>query len=74
MAPVNIKIVGNKQYEYYDYYDEGRKVQKYCGPAGSVRAKRKALEFELEHMEKRIGTDQKRVEEIQKELGRITKE
>ena len=44
------KTVKGKQYEYFQYLENGKPVQKYCGPAGSDRAKKAYLDMEYEHL------------------------
>ena len=36
----------NKEYLYYAYYDNGKRVETYCGPASTPESHRKALECE----------------------------
>lgn len=47
-----IKKVKGKEYLYYSYYDNGKKLSLYCGLASEFNSKRKAVEFEIEELEK----------------------
>ena len=52
MGGTVIKKVKNKEYLYYSYYDNGKKLSLYCGLASSSDSKLKAKEFEIEELEK----------------------
>lgn len=42
----------NKEYLYYAYYDNGKRKEMYCGLVSDHKSKRKAIEFEIEELEK----------------------
>lgn len=56
MASIITKTIRGRKYEYIEYFEDGKTVQMYCGPAGSVKAKAKALQLEYEWLgRKRAG-------------------
>ncbi|MCJ8306690.1 MAG: hypothetical protein HRU07_06535 [Nitrosopumilus sp.] len=42
----------NKEYLYYAYYDNRVRKEMYCGLISDPKSKRKAIEFEIEELEK----------------------
>lgn len=51
-----VKTINDRRYEYYEFFQNGRTIQKYCGPEGSSRARKAALDLEYENL-KRKKTD-----------------
>ena len=43
---------GKKEYLYYAYYDDGRRIEVYCGSVGDAKADRKAAECEIRELTK----------------------
>ncbi len=66
MGSTTIKKVRGKEYLYYSYYDNGKKISSYCGLAGKPESSRKAYEYEMEEL-----TKQKQL--IVKRLATLTK-
>ena len=62
------KNVKRGRYMYYAYYVDGKKVEKYCGPAGRPESGLKALRFELEDLEGQKAALADRIAEVK---GRI---
>ena len=52
MGGMVIKRVKGKEYVYYSYYDNGKKLSLYCGVKSDLTSKRKAREFQIEELEK----------------------
>ena len=50
MGGTVVKKIKNSEYLYYSYYDEGKKLALYCGLVSDTASKKKALQFELEHL------------------------
>ena len=47
-----IRKRNDKEYLYYAYYDNGKREELYCGLVSDPKSKRKAVEFEIEELEK----------------------
>jgi len=56
-------MVRGRLYAYFEYFEGGRMVQKYCGPAGSAKSKSAALKYEYDLMKsKRNGLSDRMME------------
>lgn len=53
MVGMIIKTINGSRYEYYEYFQDGKTIQKYCGPEGSVKARKMALELEYDILKKK---------------------
>ena len=42
------KTIRGNRYMYYEYFEDGKTIQKYCGPNGSRQAKVRSLEIEYQ--------------------------
>ena len=74
MAGTIIKKVDGKRYLYFEYFEDGKTVQKYCGPEGSESGRLKALELEYEYVRgKRDAFNERlgRIEAEMKKIGRV---
>ena len=65
------KTVRGSRYTYYEYFEDGKTVQKYCGPDGSRQAKVRSLEIEYQLLEKKRATMTERMGAIKKELEKL---
>ena len=52
MGGIVIKRIKNREYMYYSYYDQGKKLALYCGLASNPDSQRKAKMYEIEELEK----------------------
>ena len=68
MATTVIKTIRDKKYLYYSYYDNGKKCEKYCGLSSDVKSKKKALQFELEHLKEQKKNLSQKVIEIESKI------
>ena len=68
------KTVRGNRYTYYEYFEDGKTVQKYCGPEGSRRAKVRSLEIEYRLLEKRQTTITERMASVKKEIEQVEAE
>ena len=68
------KTVKGRRYIYFEYFEGGKTVQKYCGPEGSRQARIKSLEIEYLLLEKRQTNITERMEAIKKEMERVKTE
>ena len=71
MAGTIIKKVDGKRYLYFEYFESGKTVQKYCGPDGSDSGRLKALEFEYEYFKGKRGALNERLDKIKAEIEKI---
>ena len=46
MVGIISKNVRGKKYIYFEYFKDGKTIQKYCGPEGSAKSKKTALQFQ----------------------------
>ncbi len=46
MVGIISKKIRGKKYTYFEYFENGKTVQKYCGPEGSAKSKKTALQYE----------------------------
>ena len=74
MAGTITKTVRGNRYTYYEYFEDGKTVQKYCGPEGSRRAKVRSLEIEYRLLEKRQTTITERMASVKKEIEQVEAE
>ena len=74
MAGTITKTVRGNKYTYYEYFEDGKTVQKYCGPEGSRQARIKSLEIEYRLLEKRQMTITERMASVKKEIERTEAE
>ena len=74
MAGTITKTVKGRRYVYFEYFKDGKTVQKYCGPEGSRQARIKSLEIEYLLLEKRQTNITERMEAIKKEMERVKTE
>ena len=74
MAGTITKTVRGNKYTYYEYFEDGKTVQKYCGPEGSRQARIKSLEIEYRLLEKRQTNITERMEVIKKEMEGVKTE
>ena len=68
MAGTITKTVRGNKYTYYEYFEDGKTIQKYCGPDGSRRAKVRSLEIEYRLLEKKHMIIAGRMSAIKKEM------
>jgi|APSaa5957512535_1039671.scaffolds.fasta_scaffold44203_2 hypothetical protein len=68
MATTVIKTVKDKKYLYFSYYETGEKREKYCGLASDKQSKKKALQFELEHLKEQKNNITQKIIEIEQKL------
>ena len=47
MGCTTVKTVKGRDYLYYSYYLDGKKMQSYCGIVGTPISRQKALDFEI---------------------------
>ena len=71
MAGTIIKKVDGKRYLYFEYFESGKTVQKYCGPDGSDSGRLKALEFEYEYVKRKRDALNERLDKIKTEIEKI---
>ena len=71
VAGTIIKKVDGKRYLYFEYFEGGRTVQKYCGPEGSDSGRLKALEFEYEYFKGKRDALNERLDKIKAEIEKI---
>ena len=69
MGGTTTKKVKDKEYLYYSYYDDGRKLSLYCGLATNPKSKKKAVEFEIEELEKQIMKIANRLKILKKKIN-----
>ena len=62
------KTVRGNKYTYYEYFEDGKTVQKYCGPEGSDQGRLKALAFEYEHVKVKRDALNERLSRIKKDM------
>ena len=74
MAGTITKTVKGRRYVYFEYFEGGKTVQKYCGPEGSRQARIKSLEIEYRLLEKRQTNITERMEVIKKEMEGVKTE
>ena len=65
------KTIKGRKYTYFEYFEEGKTVQKYCGPIDSDGAKKKALEFEYSMLYKKTKQGIRRLEELRNQIDAI---
>ena len=65
------KTIKGKKYTYFEYFEDGKTVQKYCGALGSDRARKVALQYEYEIVKEKKDAMVRRLAEIREELRRI---
>ena len=70
MAGTITKTVRGNKYTYYEYFEDGKTVQKYCGPEGSRQARIKSLEIEYRLLEKKQAAIAERMTSVKKEMER----
>ena len=68
------KTVRGNKYTYYEYFEDGKTVQKYCGPKGNRQAMVKALEIEYRLLEKKRMIMTRRMSAIKKEMKMLQME
>ena len=68
MAGTITKTVRGNKYTYYEYFEDGKTVQKYCGPEGSRQARIKSLEIEYLLLEKRQMIIAERMASVKSEM------
>lgn len=61
-----VRARNGKKYLYYAYYDDGKRLEMYCGLAGTTESEKKAFKYEIEEL-----TKQKQI--ITKKLAVLTK-
>ena len=66
--PTRIKEIGNNEYLYYVYYENGKKKDVYCGLASMKESKQKALRLELEQLKIQKNNLSEKVIEIENRL------
>ena len=71
MAGTIIKKVDGKRYLYFEYFEDGKTVQKYCGPDGSDSGRLKALELEYEYFKGKRDALNERLDKIKAEIEKI---
>ena len=60
-----------KRYLYFEYFESGKTVQKYCGPDGSDSGRLKALELEYEYVKRKRDAFNERLDKIKAEMEKI---
>ena len=68
MAGTITKTVKGRRYVYFEYFEDGKTVQKYCGPEGSRQARIKSLEIEYRLLEKRQMIIAERMASVKREM------
>ena len=71
--PITKKKVKGIEYLYFSHYDskESKKKEVYCGMSEDPIAKRKALNFELEHIKNKINDYFDKAISIEKQILKI---
>jgi hypothetical protein len=74
--PITIKLVKGHEYLYFSYYDrdERRKREVYLGPKKSIRAIRKALQYNKEFLNLQQCKMQTKYQRIDKYVNLLGKE
>lgn len=60
---------GGREYVYYVYYDDGQRVEAYCGPPADPETDRKVLRCEKEELTRQQRLIAQRLQAIRKQLG-----
>ena len=68
MAGTITKTVKGRRYVYFEYFEDGKTVQKYCGLEGSDSGRLKALEFEYEYFKGKRDALNERLDKIKAEI------
>ena len=71
MGSRSIRTIKGSDYLYYEYYDEKKRIARYCGPASKASSRRRALEFELEHLRKQVKKYSLLAEMTERRLARM---
>jgi len=59
---------GGREYVYYVYYDDGQRVEAYCGSPADPETARKVLRCEKEELTRQQRMIAQRLQEIRKQL------
>ena len=62
--PITFKDVKNTRYVYFSYYENGKKIEHYCGATTDPNVIEKAHAFEKEYLQKQIATLQEQLKEL----------
>ncbi len=62
--PITFKDVKNTRYVYFSYYENGKKIEHYCGATTDPNVMEKAHAFEKEYLQKQITTLQEQLKEL----------
>ena len=68
MGSTSTKTVKGNEYLYYVYYENRKKKEVYCGLSSDVKSKKKALQFELEHLKEQKKNLSQKVIEIESKM------
>ena len=68
MGSIVTRARQNKDYLYYVYYDDGKRVEKYCGLKSDLEAQKKIKKIHYEKLIKQRKELDKEIAELQKDL------
>ncbi len=68
LLAIQTKIVKGKEYLYFTHYSNGKKTETYCGLASDKQSKKKALQFELDHLKEQKKRLSQKIVEIETNL------
>lgn len=71
---LNTKTVKRWRYDYFQYMEDGKVVQKYCGPSGSVRAQKEYLRLEKVYLRHRMDAIKDKLEKNGKRQRSLNKQ
>ena len=70
---VTIKTVKGKRYAYFWFYNgKGKKTEKYLGPVEDPETEKRALEMQLEYLQKVKDEIENEIQRISKKLHKIS--
>ena len=71
MAGRITKTVQGKKYVYFEYFENGTTIQKYCGPEGTDKSKKAALQYEYELLKGKRDELVEKMKGVKEELRKI---
>lgn len=69
MGTTVLKRRGTKEYVYYVYYDNNRRMETYCGLSSDPKTDKKILQCEKEELTKQQKSISQRLQIIKKQIG-----
>lgn len=63
-----VRVRNGKEYLYYAYYDDGKRLEMYCGLAGKTESKKKAYKYEVEELTKQKIAITKKITTLNKKI------